>query len=126
MAAAVLSKDIFEEKILKNKELAVVDFWAPWCTYCRRIEPAYEKIGSEYEDKLLVGKVNIDDDLLSGKRQQISVLSERLKELRKEVRLCNGIAERSGVIRENLNAVLADEEKIKNNRKENRDYEHRR
>ena len=70
--------------------------------------------------------VNIDDDLLSGKRQQISALSERLKELRKEVRLCDGIAERSGVMRENLNAVLADEEKIKNNRKENRDYEHRR
>ena len=68
----------------------------------------------------------IDDDLLSGKRQQISALSERLKELRKEVRLCDGIAERSGVMRENLNAVLADEEKIKNNRKENRDYEYRR
>lgn len=73
-----------------------------------------------------IRKVNIDDDLLSGKRQQISALSERLKELRKEVRLCDGIAERSGVMRENLNAVLADEEKIKNNRKENRDYEHRR
>ena len=73
-----------------------------------------------------IRKVNIDDDLLSGKRQQISALSERLKELRKEVRLCDGIAERSGVMREDLNAVLADEEKIKNNRKENRDYEHRR
>lgn len=73
-----------------------------------------------------IRKINIDDDLLSGKRQQISALSERLKELRKEVRLCDGIAERSGVMRENLNAVLADEEKIKNNRKENRDYEHRR
>ena len=73
-----------------------------------------------------IRKVNIDDDLLSGKRQQISALSERLKELRKEVRLCDGIAERSGVMRENLNVVLADEEKIKNNRKENRDYEYRR
>ncbi|WP_418527514.1 relaxase/mobilization nuclease domain-containing protein [Longicatena caecimuris] len=73
-----------------------------------------------------IRKVNIDDDLLSGKKQQISALSERLKELRKEVRLCDGIAGRSGVMRENLNAVLADEEKIKNNRKENRDYEHRR
>lgn len=73
-----------------------------------------------------IRKVNIDDDLLSGKRQQISALSEKLKELCKEVRLCDGIAERSGVIRENLNAVLADEENIKNNRKENRDYEHRR
>ena len=64
--------------------------------------------------------------MLSGCKEKISALSERLKELRKEIRLCDGIAERSGVIRENLNAVLADEEKIKNNRKENRSYEHRR
>lgn len=73
-----------------------------------------------------IRKVNIDDDLLYSKRQQISALSERLKELCKKVRLCDGIAECSGVMRENLNAVLADEEKTKNNRKENRDYEHRR
>ena len=39
---------------------------------------------------------------------------------------CKTIAERSGVIKENLEAVLADEEKIKNNRKENRSYEQRR
>ena len=74
MAAAVLSKDIFEEKILKNKELAVVDFWAPWCTYCRRIEPAYEKIGSEYEDKLLVGKVNIDDEPALAEKYQVEII----------------------------------------------------
>lgn len=73
-----------------------------------------------------IRKVNIDDAMLSGCKEKISALSERLKELRKEIRLCDGIAERSGVIRENLNAVLADEEKIKNNRKENRSYEHRR
>lgn len=54
-----------------------------------------------------IRKVNIDDDLLSGKKQQISALSER----RKGVRLCDDIAERSSVMRENLNAVLTDEEK---------------
>ena len=58
-----------------------------------------------------IRKVNIDDAMLSGCKEKISALSERLKELRKEIRLCDGIAERSGVIRENLNAVLADEEK---------------
>ena len=74
MAAAVLSKDIFEEKILKNKELAVVDFWAPWCTYCRRIEPAYEKIGSEYGDKLLIAKVNIDEEPELAERYQVEII----------------------------------------------------
>ena len=73
-----------------------------------------------------IRKVNTDDATLSGCKKQISAISARLKELRKEVRLCKGIAERSGVIKENLEAVLADEEKIKNNRKENRNYEQRR
>ena len=73
-----------------------------------------------------IRKVNTDDATLSGCKKQISAISARLKELRKEVRLCKGIAERSGVIKENLEAVLADEEKIKNNRKENRSYEQRR
>ena len=38
-----------------------MDFWAPWCGYCRRIGPAYEKIGEEYADSLVVGKINIDE-----------------------------------------------------------------
>ena len=40
----------------------LVDFWAPWCSYCRRIGPAYEKIGEEYADSLAVGKINIDEE----------------------------------------------------------------
>ena len=92
--------------------------------------PAEDEIKSLTADRTHlrneIRKVNIDDDLLSGCKEKISALSKRLKELRKEVRLCDGIAERSGVMRENLSAVLADEGKIKNNRKENRSYEHRR
>ena len=73
-----------------------------------------------------IRKVNITDAELSQAKGNISLLSEKLKKLRKEVRLCNGIAERSGIMAENLRAVLADEEKIKTNRKENRSYEQRR
>ena len=36
-----------------------MDIWAPWCSYCRKIGPAYEKIGEEYADSLAVGKINI-------------------------------------------------------------------
>ena len=73
-----------------------------------------------------IRKVNITDAELSQAKGSISLLSEKLKKLRKEVRLCNGIAKRSGIMAENLRAVLADEEKIKTNRKENRSYEQRR
>ena len=71
-----------------------------------------------------IRKVNIDDDSLSTAKLKISAISERLSELRKDVRLCDAIAERSGVMQENLEKVLAEEEKIKG--KENRSYEQRR
>ena len=60
-----------------------------------------------------IRKVNIDDDSLSTAKLKISAISERLSELRKDVRLCDAIAERSGVMQENLEKVLAEEEKLK-------------
>mgnify|MGYP001636702313 CR=1 FL=1 len=56
----------------------------------------------------------------------LEVLDDEGQLERKADMFYKGIAERSGVIKENLEAVLADEEKIKNNRKENRSYEQRR
>ena len=38
------------------------EVFEPWCSYCRRIGPAYEKIGEEYADSLAVGKINIDEE----------------------------------------------------------------
>lgn len=71
-----------------------------------------------------IRKVNIDDAMLSTNKEKISAISDSLKELRKELKLIDGIAERSGVMREKLDTVLADEEKSKG--KENRSYEQRR
>ena len=71
-----------------------------------------------------IRKVNITDERLSEAKGEISEISGRLKELRKEVKLCDGIAERSKVIEHNLEQVRADEEKSK--RKENRNYDKRR
>lgn len=71
-----------------------------------------------------IRKVNIDDAELSAAKEKISSISERLKTLRKEVKLCDGIAERSEDMKRNLDTVLAEEEK--QNRKENRTYEYRR
>ena len=71
-----------------------------------------------------IRKVNIDELELSAAKEKISAIGERLKELRKEVKICDAIAERSGIIEERLTKLLADEEKIKG--KENRSYEQRR
>lgn len=69
-------------------------------------------------------RTKIDDAELSQAKEKISQITEKLRKLRKEVKLCNGIAERSGILKSNLEQVLAEEEKIKG--KENRRYEQRR
>ena len=61
---------------------------------------------------------------VSQAKEKISQITEKLRKLRKEVKLCNGIAERSGILKSNLEQVLAEEEKTKG--KENRRYEQRR
>ena len=57
----ICDKKTFEPEVLQAEGKVLVDFWAPWCTYCRRIAPAFDKIASQQEDKLIFAKLDIDD-----------------------------------------------------------------
>jgi len=52
----------FEQEVLNNDKIAVVDFWAEWCGPCRMVGPIIEQMAEEYEGKALIGKVDVDNN----------------------------------------------------------------
>ena len=52
----------FKQEVLESKEPVIVDFWAPWCAPCRIVSPTIDELGKEYEGKVKVGKMNVDEN----------------------------------------------------------------
>jgi len=62
MAEIVLTDSSFQETIKNSPQLVMVDFWASWCAPCRMLEPVVEEVAKENEGKLVVGKLNVDEN----------------------------------------------------------------
>ncbi|MCR3755594.1 MAG: thioredoxin 1 [Sodalis sp. Psp] len=57
-----LSDDSFKKDILQSKGLILVDFWAQWCGPCKMISPILTEIADEFDGKLTIAKLNIDEN----------------------------------------------------------------
>ena len=62
------------QQALQGEKPVLVEFWAPWCVYCRRIAPAMDKIQDQFAEEILIGQVNIDDEPQLSDQEQIEVI----------------------------------------------------
>ena len=62
MKPVELTEKTFEQEVLKATMPVLVDFWAAWCGPCKMIAPIVEELGTEFEGKLKIGKVDVDNN----------------------------------------------------------------
>ena len=62
MAELKITRENFENEVMKSDIPVLIDFWAPWCGPCRMMGPIIEQLAEEYEGKAKVGKVNMDEE----------------------------------------------------------------
>lgn len=71
MADFIFTDQNFEQDALKSDKPVVVDFWATWCAPCRIVSPIIDELAKEYEGKVRVGKLNVDENQNTASRFSI-------------------------------------------------------
>ena len=62
MKPITLTDNNFEEEVIKSDKPVLIDFWAVWCGPCKIIAPVVEELAAEYEGKIKVGKLDVDEN----------------------------------------------------------------
>ena len=72
----IVNKSNFDSEVLKSDKPVLVDFWAAWCGPCRMVAPVIDQLADEYEGKIEIAKVNVDENTeLAGRYDIMSIPS---------------------------------------------------
>ena len=72
MAVLTITQENFEAEVLQSDKPVLVDFWAAWCGPCRMLGPVIADIAEKYDGQVIVGKVNVDDEMALALKYNVS------------------------------------------------------
>ena len=71
MTTVTVTDENFQEEVISSEKPVLVDYWATWCGPCKMVGPIVEEIASEYQEKLKVGKLDVDNNQASATQQNV-------------------------------------------------------
>lgn len=74
MSDMTLTDQTWDNEVLNSDLPVIVDFWAEWCAPCSMIAPVVEQMSEEYEGKIKVGKLNVDENQVTAGKYQIMAI----------------------------------------------------
>lgn len=97
--AVVINNDNFQKEVKESDKIVLVDFFATWCGPCKMLSPVLDQVADELKDKVVVGKLDIDESLDLAKEYEVmSVPTMILFKDGKEVERIVGLRQKTQII----------------------------